>query len=201
MLCVYKKDRAKLCTVIDEHKCNDNTEKDVTPSPNQEQICNDVAQGKYQTMINMSNTYEQICVEPQDVWKTVFATIYGTFVSHTMQQGNCNSPATFQRLMTIIFQDFIGRFVHVYLDDIFVYGDSIEEHKEHLRLVFEKLRKAQLYLEESKPGGKCWGDPWNQPSLCPMRNVAVLSSGFHATSLLSCFENHAVLPSYCGRNI
>jgi hypothetical protein len=52
--------------------------------------------------------------------------------------------------MTIIFREFIGRFVHVYLDDIFVYSDSIEEHEKHLELVFNKLRKAQLYLEESK---------------------------------------------------
>jgi hypothetical protein len=150
MLCVYKKDGVKLHTVIDNRKCNNNTEKGLTPFPDQEQIRNDVARGKYRSLINMSNMYEQICIEPQDVWKTVFATIYGTFMSHTMQQGNCNAPATFQRLMTVIFQDFIRRFIHVYLDDIFVYSDSIEEHEEHLGLVFEKLHKAQLYLEESK---------------------------------------------------
>ena len=98
----------------------------------------------------MSNMYKQICVEPKDVWKTVFATIYGTFVSHTMQQGDCNAPATFQQLMTVILRDYIGRFIHVYLDDIFVYSNSIEEHKKHLELVFNKLRQAHLYLEESK---------------------------------------------------
>jgi len=150
MLCVFKKDGAKLRTVIDGRKRNDNTEKDVTPFPDQEQIRHDVARGKYRSKIDMSNAYEQIHVEPQDVWKTAFATIYGTFVSHTMQQGDCNAPATFQRLMTVIFRDFIGRFVHVYLDDIFVYSNSIEEHERHLGLVFDKLRKAQLYLEESK---------------------------------------------------
>ena len=80
----------------------------------------------------------------------MFATVYGTFVSHTMQQGDCNVPTTFQRLMTAIFRDFIGRFVHVYFDDIFVFSDSIEEHEEHLRLIFNRLCKAQLYLEESK---------------------------------------------------
>jgi len=149
MLCVPKKS-GKLRTVIDGHKRNDNTEKDVTPFPNQEQIRMDVAKGKYQSKIDMSDAYEQIRVEPSDVWKTAFATVYGTFVSHTMQQGDCNAPATFQRLMTIIFREFIGRFVHVYLDDIFVYSDSIEEHEKHLELVFNKLRKAQLYLEESK---------------------------------------------------
>ena len=75
----------KLRTIIDGHKCNDNTEKDI------------------KSLIDMSNAYEQIRMEPKDVWKTVFATIYGTFVSHTMQQGDCNSPATFQWLMTVIF--------------------------------------------------------------------------------------------------
>src|ERR1700722_12552437 len=111
---------------------------------------NDVAQGKYRSKIDMSNVYEQICVEPSDIWKTAFATIYGTFMSHTMQQGDCNAPATFQWLVTVIFREYIRRFVYIYLDDIFVISNSIEEHEKHLRLVFNKLRKAQLFLEESK---------------------------------------------------
>ena len=44
----------------------------------------------------------------------------------------------------------IGRFMHVYLDDIFVYSESIEEHEEHLRVVFERLRQAKLYLKWKK---------------------------------------------------
>ena len=40
--------------------------------------------------------------------------------------------------------------MHVYLDDIFVYSDSLEEHKKHLGLTFDKLCFAQLYLEEDK---------------------------------------------------
>src|ERR1700723_770682 len=117
MLCVFKKGRAKLCTVIDGRKRNENTKKDMTPFPDQEQIRNDVAQGKYRSKIDMSNVYKQIRIEPSDVWKMAFATIYDTFVSHTMQQEDCNAPATFQRIMTIIFRKYIGRFVHVYLDN------------------------------------------------------------------------------------
>ena len=37
--------------------------------------------------------------------------------------------------------------MHVYLDNIFIYSESIEEHKEHLCVVFERLRKAKLYLK------------------------------------------------------
>ena len=40
--------------------------------------------------------------------------------------------------------------MHAYIDDIFVYSDSIEEHEEHLRIVFERLRKFKLYLKWTK---------------------------------------------------
>jgi hypothetical protein len=89
-------------------------------------------------------------VIPRDVHKTAFASIYGTLVSNIMQQGDYNAPATFQRLMTSIFQDVIGVFLHVYLDNIYIFSNSVNEHEKHLRIVFEQLRKAQLYLKESK---------------------------------------------------
>ena len=40
--------------------------------------------------------------------------------------------------------------MHVYLDCIFVFSDTIEEHEEHLQLVFDKLREQHLYLKASK---------------------------------------------------
>lgn len=149
LLCVLKKN-GKLRTVIDARQRNDNTHKDVTPFPDQENIRQDVARARYRSKIDMSDAYEQIRVEVADVWKTAFSTIFGTAVSHVMQQGDCNAPGTFQRLMTWIFREYIGVFVHVYLDDIFVFSRSIAEHEEHLRLVFDRLREQRMYLSRSK---------------------------------------------------
>ncbi len=149
LLCVAKKS-GKLRTVVDARQRNDNTVKDVTPLLDQDRMCMDVARAKYRSKIDLSDAYEQVRIELEDVWKTAFATPYGTFISLVMQQGDCNAPATFQRLMTTIFRDFIGRFVHVYLDDIFVYSDSIQDHEKHLKLVFDKLREVKLYLSKSK---------------------------------------------------
>ena len=67
-----------------------------------------------------------------------------------MQMGDCNAPSMFQRLMTAIFQDCISWFIHVYLDDIFIYSCSIEEHKKHLGIVFQWLRDHHLFLSKSK---------------------------------------------------
>ena len=149
LLCVAKKN-GKLRTVIDARQRNDNTVHDLTPFPDQDQIRMDVARAKYRSKIDLSDAYEQIRIVAEDIWKTAFSTPFGTFVSEVMQQGDTNAPSTFQRLMTTIFREFIGRFVHVYLDDIFVFSDTIEDHEKHLKLVFNELRKAQLFLSKSK---------------------------------------------------
>src|ERR1700761_3102954 len=52
--------------------------------------------------------------------------------------------------MTFIFQDLIGKCVHVYLDDIFIFSDNFEEHEQHLRMVGERLRKHELFLKWEK---------------------------------------------------
>ena len=149
MLCVLKKN-GKLRTVFDLRMQNENTEKDLSPFPDQDTIWHDIVRAAYRSKLDMLEAYEQIRVCPEDVPKTAFAMIFGTFVSLVMQQGNCNAPPTFQRLMTVVFCDYIAHFVHVYLDDIFIYSSSIEEHEKHLGLVFNKLREAQLYLSRYK---------------------------------------------------
>jgi hypothetical protein len=42
-------------------------------------------------------------MEPEEIWKMAFATVYGIFESLVMQQGDCNAPSTFQRMMNSIF--------------------------------------------------------------------------------------------------
>jgi len=138
LMCIPKKD-GHIRMVIDARQRNENTVKDVTPLPDQEVIREDVARGKFRSKIDLADAYEQVRIEPKDVHKTLFATIMGTYHSNVVQQGDCNMPTTFQRLMTSIFRDVIGLYIHVYLDDIFIYSDSIEEHEGHLKTVFEQL--------------------------------------------------------------
>jgi len=52
--------------------------------------------------------------------------------------------------MNSIFCEYIGIFLHAYLDDLFIYSNSVQEHQKHLGLVFKKLREYKLYLREEK---------------------------------------------------
>jgi hypothetical protein len=71
-------------------------------------------------------------------------------VSLVMQMGDCNALATYQALMNHLFFSFIGRFMDVYLDDIIIYSDTLEEHVTHVKNVLHILEKEKLYLRKKK---------------------------------------------------
>jgi hypothetical protein len=68
-----------------------------------------------------------------------------------MYFGLTNSPATFQTMMNEIFQDLITEgVVSVYLDDIPIFTNSLEEHRRIARLVLDCMREHKLYLWPEK---------------------------------------------------
>lgn len=72
----------------------------------------------------------------------------GLFQFCRMPFGLTGAPSTFQRMMNKIFRGL--PFVTVYVDDVLVHSASLEEHKEHLRIVFQRLREAGLTLKGKK---------------------------------------------------
>ena len=73
--------------------------KDVTPFPDQDIICNDMARAAYHSKLDMSEVYEQIHIIPEHIHKTAFATVLGTFRSQVMQITDLSLHA----LISIIF--------------------------------------------------------------------------------------------------
>ncbi|KRX69591.1 Retrovirus-related Pol polyprotein from transposon 17.6 [Trichinella sp. T6] len=61
-----------------------------------------------------------------------------------MPFGLCNAPATFQRLMETFLRGLVGSDCLVYLDDVIVFGKTVEEHTARLREVFRRLREVVL---------------------------------------------------------
>jgi len=62
-----------------------------------------------------------------------------------------NSPTTFQTMMDDIFEDLISEgVVVVYLDDILIFTETLEEHRKVTRRVLDLLEKHKLYLRPDK---------------------------------------------------
>ena len=69
-------------------------------------------------------------IKPGDEWKAAFITNKGLYEPRVMFFGLTNSPATFQTMMNEIFHELImeGNVV-VYLDDILVFTETLEDHQ------------------------------------------------------------------------
>jgi hypothetical protein len=67
-----------------------------------------------------------------------------------MPFGLTNAPAIFQCIMNQILQPYLRKFVMVFLDDILIYSQTLEDHVQHLHLVLQTLQEHQLYLKYSK---------------------------------------------------
>jgi hypothetical protein len=64
--------------------------------------------------------------------------------------GFSNALVVFMCLMNGVFQEYLNKFVIVFLDEILIYSKLEEENENHLRMVLQVLREHQLYANLSK---------------------------------------------------
>lgn len=77
-------------------------------------------------------------------------TPFGLYEWTVMPMGLRNSPSVQQRRLTAALRPLLGVICHVYLDDIVIWSQSVEEHVENVRKVLSALRAASLYCNPKK---------------------------------------------------
>jgi hypothetical protein len=89
-------------------------------------------------------------MHPDDMHLTAVNTPFGLFEWLVMPMGLHNAPAIHQHRVTKALQAHIGKICHIYLDDIIIWSDSVEQHVEDVRAVFSTLKAACLYINKKK---------------------------------------------------
>ena len=141
-------DTWRMC--IDYRGLNAVTEKNTYPLPRIQDCLDRIGNAKFISKFDLLSGFHQVRNTDNSITRTAFNTRIGKFEYLVMPMGLTNAPATFQTLMNTILQPFLDRFVIVFLDDIMVYSDSIEEHQKHLDQVLSKLEENELFAKPSK---------------------------------------------------
>jgi hypothetical protein len=149
VLFVEKKDGTRrMC--IDYRALNEVTIKKKYPLPRIEDLFDQLRGASVFSKIDLRSSYHQLRIQPSDIPKTTFITMYGLYEFTVMSFGLTNVLAFFMNLMNSVFMDYLGKFVVVFIDDIMIYSQSEEEHVNHLKMVLQRLREHQLYAKLSK---------------------------------------------------
>lgn len=151
--------------VIDYRKLNNCIQEDKFPLPNITEILDSLSGSVYFTTLDLSNGYYQCDLDSDSRKYTAFcsgqfkvsenegkstASLSGQYQMTRMPMGLKTSPNAFSKMMTIAMSGLTYEKCLVYLDDLIIFGNSLENHNKNLIDVFTRLRQVNLKLNPRK---------------------------------------------------
>jgi hypothetical protein len=149
VLLVKKKDGSwRFC--VDYRQLNNMIVKNKYPLPIVDELLDELHGARWFSKLDMKSGYHQVRVAQGDEYKTTFKTHNGHWEFKVMPFGLTNAPATFQAAMNAIFENLLRKGVLIFMDDILIYTETLEQHKQILQEVFQILLDNKLFLKQSK---------------------------------------------------
>ena len=146
---VTKKDgTTRFC--VDYRRLNARTKKDAFPLPRIDDSLNSLSGQAWFSTLDLASGYWQVRFSEDAKPKTAFATHSGLFQFAVMPFGLCNTPATFERLMSQVMRGLHWKRCLVYIDDILVFGNDFESALHSLELVLIRVAEYGLQLKSTK---------------------------------------------------
>lgn len=138
----------RLC--VDFRKLNESTIPDRYPLGNIDEILEQLGHSRYFSTLDLTSSFHQLALAESSKEKTAFTVNHNHLEYNRVPYGLRNSPSTFQRYLNHVLTGLNGVKCLVYLDDIIIYGRSLQDHNNRLAEVFEALRENNLKLQTNK---------------------------------------------------
>ena len=119
------------------------------PIPNKKDLVNRLCKVVVFSRFDMNSGFWQIQIREFDRYKTVFTTPFGHYKWNVMPFGLKNAPSEFQNIMNAIFNPFSSHAI-VYIDDVLIFSESLEQHWKHLRSFLHTIKLNGLVVSALK---------------------------------------------------
>ena len=149
-LVVVPKKNGDLRLCVDFRKLNSITIRPQYPMPNTQEMFDTLQGNRFFSTLDLSSGYYHVSMDEKDAEKTGFSSRRGHFHFVRMPFGLSGAPATFQRSMNVLLRGLNWNKCLVYMDDVLVFGKTMEEHNRRLLEVFERFSEAGVKLSVSK---------------------------------------------------
>ena len=140
--------------VYDFRKINQLLEDEIYYTPTLPEVVQKIGEvnGKIFTNLDLRNAYNQLLVAPCSKQFVSFSCFRGQFCFNRAPFGIKTLPCVFQRLMNCLLSrnKFLQQHAVVFIDDLLLFSETIEEHRELLKILFELLREVNLKLHPKK---------------------------------------------------
>ena len=147
---VVKKKTRKWRVYIDFTNLNKACPKDPFPISRIDQLVDAIVGHHRMSFLDTFQGYYQIPLVLDDQKRTAFVTPVGNYHYKVMPFGLKNAGATYQRMMTRMFEPQLEKIIEIYIDDMVVKSEEDFEHVSDLGNIFDILRKHKLRLNASK---------------------------------------------------
>ncbi|KAA3483746.1 reverse transcriptase [Gossypium australe] len=143
-----KDGKVRMC--VDYRDLNRASPKDNFHLPHIDTLVDNTAGYSLFSFMDGFSGYNQIKMHLEDMEKTTFITLWGTFCYKVMPFGLKNAGATYQRAIVTLFHDMMHKKIEVYVDDMIAKSRTEKEHIEVLKKLFLRLKKFQMKISPAK---------------------------------------------------
>ena len=147
LVIVPKKDGTlRLC--LDPKDLNCAIKREHYPMQTVEDIMTRMPNAKFMTVLDANHGFWQIQLDEESSKLCTFNTCFGRYRFNRLPFGIKSAPEVFTRTVRQLFENLEG--VEVVVDDILVWGSTLQEHDKRLEEVLKQVRRSNLKLNKDK---------------------------------------------------
>ncbi|XP_049275515.1 uncharacterized protein LOC119372299 isoform X3 [Rhipicephalus sanguineus] len=147
-LVIVRKKNGKIRLCIDPRKINECIKREHYMMPRREDIEAELAGATVFSRLDTNSGFHQIPLDDSTSRICTFSTPFGRYRFLRLPFGISSASEVFQKTLNEIFEGLPG--VKIYVDDILVWGSSVEEHNERLKSVLLAAQLAGLTFNPEK---------------------------------------------------